>query len=78
MLEQQLIQFVTERTDSHEAIGLHSPLFSEGLLDSMMVLELTVFVERISGVQFPPSDITLENIDSVGRILAFIQSKRSG
>ena len=76
MLEKELLKFVSERANvNEESIGIDSPLFSDGLLDSMAVLEVSAFVEKLSGVQFEIIDISLENLDSISRILSFVASR---
>jgi acyl carrier protein len=79
MLKEDLFDYISERAGVAKAtLAVDSPLFSDGLLDSMAVLEVTAFVERKSGVRFAPSDVSLDNIDSIGRILNFVNSKREG
>lgn len=46
-------------------------LFSSGLIDSFAMVDLLVFLEKHTGTKMGPEDITLDNLDSVGRILAF-------
>lgn len=53
-----------------------TPLFSEGLLDSFSLAELIAYIEEGGGLTIKPTDITLENLDSVERILAFVESKQ--
>jgi acyl carrier protein len=77
MLEQELIAYVRAR--SHVAnvpIDANTPLFSEGILDSMAVLEVTALVERKTGVHFAVAEINLDNLDSIGRILRFVNSRQ--
>lgn len=54
-----------------------TPLFSSGILDSAGMVELMVFVETEAQVRFGQDDITLENLDSVERILRFIERQRA-
>lgn len=49
-------------------------LFSSGLIDSLSVIDLVCFVESKIGHAIPPSDITLENFDSVARIIVFAET----
>jgi acyl carrier protein len=46
-------------------------LFSEGLIDSLSVMDLVGFVEEQLGCPIPPAEITLENFDSINRIAHF-------
>jgi acyl carrier protein len=79
MLAEDLFDYVSERANVARAtLDADTPLFSDGLLDSMSVLEVTAFIEQRSGVHFAASDINLDNLDSVGRMLGFVNSKRAG
>jgi acyl carrier protein len=48
-------------------------LFSEGILDSLDLVELIAFVEREIGKNVPPRDISLANFDSMSRIMRFTE-----
>ena len=48
-------------------------LFSTGLLDSFGMVELMTFIETSASIRLDPGDVTLENLDSVNRILSFVQ-----
>jgi D-alanine--poly(phosphoribitol) ligase subunit 2 len=76
MLKKKLIDFISERTGVAE-LDAETPLFSEGLMDSMSVLDLTTFVEQQTGVLFPAADVTLENVDSINRILTYVSKNRT-
>ena len=46
-------------------------LFSSGLIDSLSVMDLVAFIEQQLDCSVSPSDITLENFDSIDRIVGF-------
>ena len=46
-------------------------LFSSGLLDSFSMIDLVTMVEKMTGSRIRPTDLTLENFDSIARILIF-------
>jgi acyl carrier protein len=50
-------------------------LLSGGLLDSFSMLDLVTWVERESGVKFRPTDFNLHNLDSVDRILRYLDAR---
>lgn len=52
-------------------------LFSGGLIDSLSVMDLVSLVETEIGCQIPPAAITLENFDSISRIVRFAESLTS-
>ena len=53
-----------------------TPLYSAGILDSFMLLSLIAFLEKRSGAAVPTADITLDNFDSIERILAYANGPR--
>ena len=48
------------------------PLFSSGLVDSFAMIDLITFLESQGGFRIPPADITLDNFDTLERIVAFM------
>jgi acyl carrier protein len=78
-MQDRLLKYVIDRSSIGKGqLRLDTPLFSEGLLDSLVVLDLVALIEKEGGVTFAVTEINLDNLDSVERILAFIASKRSG
>ena len=55
-----------------DELGDDDPLFSAGLIDSLTLLELIRFVEQSYAIEVTPSQITLDNWDSVTRIKQLI------
>lgn len=47
----------------------------EGIIDSIGVLELVLFVEETFGVSVPDYEITPDNFDSVNKLANFIRNK---
>ena len=54
-----------------------TPLFSSNLLDSFSMVDLIMFIEKESGVRLDPTDVSLDNLDSIDRILRFVDVRRS-
>lgn len=50
----------------------------EGIVDSVGVLELVLFVEETFGLTVDDQDITPDNFDSVNRLAGYIRSKAGG
>jgi acyl carrier protein len=48
-----------------------SPLFSAGIIDSHMLLQLITYIEGVIGLRIPTGDLSLENFDSIERVLAY-------
>lgn len=53
-----------------------TPLLDSGVIDSTGVLELVTFLESEFGVKVQDEEIVPENFETVGRIAAFVDSKR--
>lgn len=52
-------------------------LFSTSIVDSFALVSLMTFIETEEGVRISPWDVNLENMDSIERILAFVEKLRS-
>jgi acyl carrier protein len=52
-------------------LSVDDPLFSSGMLDSFSLVDLLMFVEKETSTRLSPVDVSLENFDSVQRILSF-------
>lgn len=57
--------------DEDEVEG-NALLFSSGRLDSFVLVELVTYLEKHSGAKISPMDFTLDNLDSVDRIMSYI------
>jgi acyl carrier protein len=73
-LRQVLREYLTQQFGANAA-GLDddTPLFSSGLIDSLSVIDFVTFIESKTGQTIPPIDITLDNLDTIGRILNLLQ-----
>ncbi|MFH1743398.1 MAG: acyl carrier protein, partial [bacterium] len=49
--------------------------FENGIIDSAGVLELVAFVEEQFNITVTDEEVTLENLDSVNRLIGFIRLK---
>lgn len=58
-----------------KTIALDTGLFSEGFLDSFSITDLIIFLESHASIQIAPDEVTLDNLDSVHKIIAFTKSK---
>ncbi len=50
-----------------------TPLFSSGLIDSFSLVSLLSFIEDTAKIQMNPGDVSLDNLDSIDLILAYLQ-----
>jgi len=75
LTEQQLIAFLKDTLQLEEQIEADTELFSTGLLDSVAMMNMIAFVEETTRSEIHPADVTLENFDTVGRIVNLISSR---
>jgi acyl carrier protein len=54
-----------------------TPLFSSNLLDSFSMVDLIMYIEKESAVRLDPTDVSLDNLDSIERILRFVAARRA-
>jgi len=47
-----------------------------GVIDSMNVIELVLFLEQEFGIQVADHEIVPDNFDSIAQLTAFVQSKQ--
>jgi acyl carrier protein len=71
----QIIGFLT-KTRNVPALEEHTALFSDGTIDSVGMVELIVFLEVEAGIEVAQADVTLENFDTVARVLAFVRARQ--
>jgi acyl carrier protein len=52
-------------------------LIDAGIVDSTGVMEIVQFIETELGVKVADSEIVPENVDSIARIVAFVEKKKA-
>jgi acyl carrier protein len=72
LTQSELVEFARSLLPPDEVPDVETRLFSSGLLDSIAMMSLINFVEQRAGVDVAAQDVTLENFDSLGRILAYL------
>lgn len=73
---QEVIGFLSQRIPGGK-IGMATPLLTEGSLDSLGIVELSMFLDERFGIAIEDQDFEAENFESVAHISAFVQRKRS-
>jgi acyl carrier protein len=51
-------------------------LFAANVIDSFAMLELLAFIEKKFGISVNPSEVTMENFDSISKIVQLIEKKK--
>lgn len=62
--------------DPGYALEEDEPLITGGLVDSFSLVELSLFIEEQYGVQFPDSELTAANMNTLRQIIANIEAKK--
>lgn len=72
--QQDLITYLRDDLNIEEDLDGRTELFSSGLLDSVSMVSLITFIEGRTGAVVQPADVTLENFDTVDRIMLYVAS----
>lgn len=72
MTRENLIQYLEERMGlDTRVLENDTPLFTGGLLDSFSMVDVILFIESETASRMKATDVRLDNLDSIGRILAY-------
>ena len=74
LTKDDLIAYLSDALDTDEELQGDTALFTSGLLDSVLMQDLIMFFEEKTGTQVPAEDVTLENFDTPGAIVAYAAS----
>lgn len=77
-IEKDVREFIADNfilDEDAEEIDRDESLTQNGVLDSMGVLELIMFIEERFDVKVPDEDTLPENLDSVGRISEYVRGR---
>jgi acyl carrier protein len=76
MIEKQAVRdFLTKLADKDIRIGDDDSLLAGRLLDSLMVIELIVFLESHYQVTFDNDELTPDNLDTINAIARLLERK---
>lgn len=70
----ELVDYLTRMLEPDEPIEPETELFSSGLLDSVLMVGLIMFIEQKCGIQVRAEDVTLDNFDTPARIERYVES----
>ena len=79
-LHESIRRFILENylfTDDVTRLPLDESLLGRGVVDSTGMLEIILFIEEQLGVKVADSEMIPENLDSVNRIAAYVNLKRT-
>ena len=75
-----MTRFISEQLLSNRVPGGVSEdddLLGSGLIDSVGIMQLVLFIETEFAMDVPPEDVTIENFQTVTKIGAYLEGRRS-
>ncbi len=54
-------------------IGMETPLYSSGIIDSQSLLDLIVYLEEEFELKIKPIEISLDHFDSISKIINYLK-----
>ncbi len=76
--EQRLLDWCRSRFGSETPIATETDLLAEGLLDSLLVMDLAAFVEKEFGRSIENEEISPRNFRSVRTLAALVAREANG
>lgn len=64
-----------ELNQTQAPLTLHTSLIQAGLIDSLSIFKLILFIEEQFAIKIHPEDITVENFETLNALTALVQSK---
>ena len=64
-----------ELNQTQVALTLNTALIEAGLIDSLNIFKLILFMEEQFAIKIQPEDITVENFETINALTALLQSK---
>ncbi|MBI1989834.1 MAG: acyl carrier protein [Betaproteobacteria bacterium] len=77
-IEQKVRQFITDNflfREDRASLTDSESLLEAGVIDSTGVLELVAFLETEFGLALGDAEMVPENLDSISRIVSYVQGK---
>jgi methoxymalonate biosynthesis acyl carrier protein len=75
-IQRHLIDFLRGNGSIADDVDLDEDLIRRGILESLLVMDLILFMETEYGVHLGPDDITPGNFRTVKRLSLLIRAKR--
>ncbi len=72
-----MIKYLSSKTRADlSAVQDDTPLFSTGTIDSFTLVDFFEWLNRKAGARIEPSDVSIDNFDSIGRVLQLVESRK--
>ena len=78
-IKEQVRQFILQNfyVADPAAVGDETSLLDQGIVDSTGVLEVISFLESTFGIAVADEEMLPDNLDTIGRITAFVRTKKT-
>ena len=70
---EDLVQFINDEIVVETVVGVDTDLLLTGAVDSLGVIRITHWMEEKTGAVVDPGDVTLENFQTVDRMVAYLE-----
>lgn len=70
---EDLVQFINDEIVVETVVGVDTDLLLTGAVDSLGVIRITHWMEEQTGAVVDPGDVTLENFQTVDRMVAYLE-----
>ena len=70
------IQTQLANDDLEDDLDVHDDLLGSGIVDSLGMMKLVLFIETEFEVQVPPEDMTIENFMTIHHITEYLSQKK--
>lgn len=75
-IKEKVKNFIFEEfTVANKKLDDNLPLFEAGLIDSLGMIKLMAFIEESFGVVINPSEVVIDNFDTIDKISRIISEK---
>lgn len=72
---QDLRDFLREQNVDTSELEDAAPLFSSGLVDSFIMVDLLLLIESRCAIRIQPTEVNLDNFDSIRLITEFVERR---
>lgn len=80
-IKEKIKTFVVERflkNAENKELTYSTPLISGGIIDSILTMQLVVFLEQTFNFEFQAHEVDKDNLDTIDIIAAFVVKKLNG
>lgn len=65
--------FLRSQSTSEEELDPNGDLFASGILDSLGIANLLLFLENTYGLQIPAEEVTVENFNCLDAVVTYLE-----